>query len=591
MSAAPKHVVVTGAGHLGRRVCDELLRRGAEVTLVVDEIGATARLDAEGHGLRVVEGEAVADEVLDRLALDAACCLVVAGEDDHENLEIGLAARRRRPDLRVVISLFDEGLGHGVERAVGFEVLSSAFLSAPAFVSAATDEALLAAFDIDGVTLALFGDEDHARRGALEPPLTIVRSGDRLSVAGGASPGAACDGRLWASVRGVAGGREAKSGRPSPSEPGSGNGAPRAAGGGPGVAYGRLTGRRPRRAPLRTLGEGLRRLALFPLALWRHAGPTVKALLVASLTLMIVSVIVFTLFMELDPLDAFYFVITTVTTTGYGDINLIETGWALKLYGTLMMFFGAGALAIAFALIADFFITARIETLLGRRAVDLDGHVVVAGLGRVGYRVAQALRALGETVVAIDLDGDAGNVAAARRQMPVVVGDAARTAVLSQAAVGRARALIAATDDAMRNVAIALQAKEGNAALVTVVRAFETDTASRLGDLGFDALLSTSAIAAPMFADAALRREVLASFMWDDRDVLVVRWAATGDAEAAGVAPVLVSGGHGAAPRLARPGEPPGDERSLVVLALRDGPGGGEDGAAAQDSSGRSQPG
>lgn len=92
---------------------------------------------------------------------------------------------------------------------------------------------------------------------------------------------------------------------------------------------------------------------------------------------------------------------------------------------------GAGALAILFALVADYFVTARIESPLGRRKVDLHDNVVAAGLGRVDHRVAQALRALGEPVVAIDLKGDAGTVMAARRQMPVVVGDAPRSSAIS----------------------------------------------------------------------------------------------------------------------------------------------------------------
>jgi voltage-gated potassium channel Kch len=292
--------------------------------------------------------------------------------------------------------------------------------------------------------------------------------------------------------------------------------------------------------------------------------------------------------MDLSPLDAFYFVIATVTTTGFGDISLIDVDWHLKLYGTLMMFIGAGMLAILFALVAEYFITARIETLLGRRDVDLRGHVIVVGLSRIGYRVAQALGAFGEAVAAVDMDESGDNVAAARRQMPVVIGNPSRTAVLARAGVEHAKALIAATDDPMRNIAVALQARERNPALVTVVRGFEAMT-SRLGDLRFDALLSTSAVAAPMFADAALRRDVLASFTWDDRDVLVFRWkprtesdvtteddallrsiTATGGEAPARLAPVLVYDGDGIAPRLVRPGERLAAGRPLVALRLRD---------------------
>ena len=67
--------IVTGDGHLGMRVCDELLERGAAVTLVLPD-ASQSRLPesmwAEGarDELQVIEGEAVDDSVLDRLALD-----------------------------------------------------------------------------------------------------------------------------------------------------------------------------------------------------------------------------------------------------------------------------------------------------------------------------------------------------------------------------------------------------------------------------------------------------------------------------------------------------------------------------------------
>jgi Trk K+ transport system NAD-binding subunit len=515
---------------------------------------------------------------LARVALDTAECLIAPGEDDHENLEIALAVRHRRPDLPVVIRLFDEGLARALERITGIQALSSDFLAAPAFVSAATDEAILAAFDIDGVTLALFGDEVHARRVGGSRVLSIVRRGNDLLVEDGSSPSDAPDGRLWAVVRGD------EDPRPKRSR----LGAPAATAASAESAYDRLARPRPSGEVVGALGRGIRQLVVFPVVLWQHARPVVKALLLAALALFVLSVLVFTVFMELSLLDAFYFVVVAVTTTGFGDITLLEEPWGLKLYGTIMLLVGASAVGVLFTLVAEYFITSRIETLLGRRDVDARDHIVVVGLGRFGYRVAQALLALGERVVAVEREEGSDTIAAARGQMPVLIGHAGRGEILRRAGVHRARALIAVTDEPMDNVTVALQAREHNPRLVTVARTFESSAASWLGDLRLNALLSTSAVVAPMFVDAALRSDVLASFMWEHRDVLVFRWtpevgsgmkttddsllrrvSAPGADAPAGVAAVLVCDELGGAPRLIRPGESVAG-RELVALRLRE---------------------
>jgi Trk K+ transport system NAD-binding subunit len=577
--------IVTGDSHLSRRVCDELRERGASVTLVVPEAAPPANEDGRDPGssdgdLQVIQGEAAGDAVLDRLALGTAECLIVAGEKDHENLEVALAARHRRPDLPVVVRLFDEGLARALERITGIQALSADFLAAPAFVSAATDEAILAAFDIDGVTLALFGDEAHARRVGGAQAVSIVRCGNDLLLEDGPAPPGGCEGRIWAVVRSD----DEGSRRPVRAP----RGARRTAAPVGESSYDRLAGPRRRGELVGAVGRGFRQLAVFPVLLWQHARPVVKALLVIALALFALSIVVFSLFMHLSPLDAFYFVVVAVTTTGFGDISLLEEPWALKLYGTLMILAGAAAAGILFTLVAEYFITARIESLLGRRDVDAHDHIVVVGLGRFGYRVAQALIALGERVVAVEREDGSDNIAAARRRMPVVIGNAGRGEVLRQVGVHRAKALIAVTDDPMANVTVALQAREHNPRLVTVARTFESSAVSWLGDLRFNALLSTSDVVAPMFVDAALRRDVLASFMWEGRDVLVFNWtpeagsglettddsllrrvSVPGADAPARVAPVLVRDASGGRPRLVRPGEQVAG-RELVALRLRD---------------------
>jgi Trk-type K+ transport system membrane component len=83
------------------------------------------------------------------------------------------------------------------------------------------------------------------------------------------------------------------------------------------------------------------------------------------LVLAAASTIVFHLFADLAPIDAIYFTVTIITTTGFGDINLRDAAPALKLYAVLLMLLGAAALAAFYALIVDAIVGARLARALG----------------------------------------------------------------------------------------------------------------------------------------------------------------------------------------------------------------------------------
>jgi Trk K+ transport system NAD-binding subunit len=257
--------------------------------------------------------------------------------------------------------------------------------------------------------------------------------------------------------------------------------------------------------------------------LWRRSAAITRVLLVALLFSVVLSVGVFWGAGHLSPVDALYFVVTTMTTVGYGDLNLQHAAVLLKLYGVVMMLAGAALLATVYALIAEHVLAARLEFLLGRRPVDLTGHTVVVGLGKVGYRVARDLQVLGAEVVGVEANDDSDNVSAARALFPVIIGNAARRSVQRNAGVAEAAAVLALTDDPMVNLSVALEAKASNPQARIVVRTYDPELAETIGALQLDAVLSTSAIASPVFADAALTLGVEGSFEVEGEEVLLVR--------------------------------------------------------------------
>ncbi len=144
-------------------------------------------------------------------------------------------------------------------------------------------------------------------------------------------------------------------------------------------------------------------------------------------------------------------------------------------------------------------------------------HMVVVGIGRVGYRVAEELLNAGEEIVAVTLADDEESAYLIRklrdRSVPVIVDDARRTEVLKEAQIDKAKCLLICTGNDLTNIEIALTAREVNPNLRIVMRLFSDALAERAQKfLGVQVALSTSAIAAPAMVAAAVSQTIAHAF-------------------------------------------------------------------------------
>jgi voltage-gated potassium channel len=151
-------------------------------------------------------------------------------------------------------------------------------------------------------------------------------------------------------------------------------------------------------------------------------------------------------------------------------------------------------------------------------ASTYDNHVIVCGVGRVGYRVILELLRYGRDVVAIECDSTGRFVEKAKGLgIPVIIADARRSGNLIQAGVEGADAIIPCTEDELTNLDIALDAREINPHIKVVMRMFDPDLATRIErGFGIHTAFSTSALAAPIFAAASMRFSVKHSFYVGD---------------------------------------------------------------------------
>lgn len=156
---------------------------------------------------------------------------------------------------------------------------------------------------------------------------------------------------------------------------------------------------------------------------------------------------------------------------------------------------------------------------------SMSGHVVIVGLGKLGYRTYSILRCLGERLVVFELNDKKQFLDVVRKHgTPVFIGDARNEHLLAEANITQAKAIILATENDMSNLEIALDARRMHPTIRVVMRMFDQDIADKVaGAVGIRIAFSQSAISAPAFATAAIASSVVASSMLGDRLIITRR--------------------------------------------------------------------
>ncbi|MEW5854752.1 MAG: TrkA family potassium uptake protein [Myxococcota bacterium] len=189
--------------------------------------------------------------------------------------------------------------------------------------------------------------------------------------------------------------------------------------------------------------------------------------------------------------------------------------WYLQPFFFLVPILGLGAVADSVVRLGYFVFTSKqkLPEWHIMQASTMRNHIVVCGVGKVGYRIIQDLLALKEEVVAIEKRADNELVTELMdRGFPIIIGESRLRKTLEQANVQKARAVILATDDDLANLDAALTAREINPDVRVVLRLFDDTLASKVATAFNMPAISTSSCAAPNFIAAATNRNVFHAF-------------------------------------------------------------------------------
>jgi Trk K+ transport system NAD-binding subunit len=476
------HFVVCGQDSLAYHLVNALLAESVRVTVIVP-----SRRRADGPDIRTIRG--VRPVIADRLDEEAfrsaglvgASGLALIDQDDVGNIHAALCAQDVEPELRLVMRMFNTGLGNGVRQLfANCAVLSDASMAAPTFVAAALGEVAPTHFRYGGRTLYA------ARRTAVRPEDVVCGLADT---------------RDPAHVRILPEDEERAdlvlaeaTGQPAGTE----------------VAARRLVRARRRRRPAAVLLRAVRSFAT------RKIG-------IATLAVLGV-IVVFGLLLaraeKVSVWEALYVALVTTVSGADADTSKDASAQVMQLVLNLA---GLALIPLITAAVVDGMVNARLALDDGRLRTPRHGHVVVVGLGNVGTRVMWQLRDLGIEVVAIDKDPAARGAAPARRlNIPLIVGDGAREETLVAASVATCQALVVVSTDDVTNLQAALNGRAVKDDLRVVLRLYDGDFATKIQKaFNINISRSVSYLAAPAFAAALLNREVIATIPIDRHALLV----------------------------------------------------------------------
>jgi voltage-gated potassium channel Kch len=203
-----------------------------------------------------------------------------------------------------------------------------------------------------------------------------------------------------------------------------------------------------------------------------------------------------------DWLTAAYFVLSTMTTTGFGDIAP-DHSRPLDLWVTMVLML----LGTVFTGLFIVFAAARLTRgqwvrMQGLRPIHRRGHIVVCGSGSIGTGVIDLLLGFDKPLVVVERSPDAAMVERARdRGFDLLTGDASRDDTLDLCNLGAAHSLVALTNVDTLNLEIALGARARNPSMPIVLRIAEAAFAASIArHFDFQTTFSVAALAGPVFA-------------------------------------------------------------------------------------------
>ena len=476
-------VMICGLGRIGWRVLETVRASGTPIIAIDDR---TEPDDPALAGITYFKGDCRKTALLKQAGIDGVRGCIIVTSDDLVNVATALLVRRMNSECRIVVRMFNQNLIPRLGAAVSnTTALSVSALTAPLIAMTAVTGSALGAVRLDDVSEQITEIRIRSNSPLIGQRLSELNSRHHVIVVGHQPrwQGMALLQNVNSDNAMSVGDRIVVCGLPDDVEP-------------------LLVADRSSLIP------GVRWAGWF-----RRVGRTFRrtfadidlSLKIGSLTLFLtlfLSTLLFRYGIGTTWINGIYETVTIIAT-GEGMHGEEQPGW-VKIFLSVMKIAGALLIAGFTAIFTEYLINAKLGGALEARKIPDGGHVVVCGLGNIGFRCVEELLRMGKQVVAIELNNDSPFASTVRRMnVPVIIGDVTVAEVLRQARADSARGVIAATSNELVNLEVGLLVREMNPEQRVVLRLIDDEFARAVREsANIKHAMGVPALAAPAFAAA-----------------------------------------------------------------------------------------
>jgi voltage-gated potassium channel len=202
--------------------------------------------------------------------------------------------------------------------------------------------------------------------------------------------------------------------------------------------------------------------------------------------------------------DAFYYIVVTGTTVGYGDVT--PTTDVTKLFALSVIVLGTISFTVASGSLLIPALESRISSAFGNMSASelslLEDHVLVLGYGDITAPLLDELD--GETdLVVITEDTDVAS-SLRERELNVLTADPTDAESLRDARIDAAEGVVVATADDARDVLAVLAARQENPDVRVVAAATDRKHVEKLEGVGADRVISPTVIGGQLLGRSVL---------------------------------------------------------------------------------------